>query len=240
MRAAMIAASVLVLAACNMAAGAREAEGDGGGSDRRDFAVGAFDRVSLLGAQDVVVTLGGAPSVRAEGNAAALDRLEVTVEGGELRIGHRRDRPFSGNSGKATVHVTVPSLSGASIKGSGNMRIDRVEGADFDAGIAGSGDLEVGAMQVGTARVSIAGSGAIRAAGRAEQTEISVDGSGEVALARLQAKRAKVSIAGSGDVAAYASESADVSIRGSGDVRIAGSAKCTVRNHGSGSVECGG
>lgn len=236
-RAAMIAASVLVLAACNMSAGAQDS--DEGGEDRRDYEVGAFERVSLLGSQNVVVTVGGAPSVRAEGSAKALERLEVKVEGGELRIGYRSNSIFSGSHGRTTVHVTVPSLRGASIKGSGDMRIDKVEGGDFDAGIAGSGDMAIEAMQVGTARITVAGSGAVTAAGTAEQAEITVAGSGDIGLGGLQAKRAKVSVAGSGDVSAFASESAEVSIMGSGDVRIAGTSNCKVNKRGSGSVKCG-
>lgn len=237
-RAAMIAASVLVLAACNMSAGAEDSD-DGGGNERRDYQVGAFERVSLLGSQKVVVTVGGAPSVRAEGSAKALERLEVKVEGDELRIGYRSNSIFSGSHGRMTVHVTVPSLRGASVKGSGDMRIDKVEGGDFDAGIAGSGDMAIAAMQVGSARLTVAGSGNITAAGTAEETHISVAGSGDLALEGLQAKRAKVSIAGSGDVSAHASESAEVSILGSGDVRIAGTSNCKVSKHGSGSVKCG-
>lgn len=231
-------ASVLVLAACNMSAGAQEGE-SGGEGGRRDFDVGNFDRVALLGGQDVVVTVGDARSVRAEGDAKALERLEVKVENGELRIGYRRNSIFSGHSGKTRVHVTVPSLRAASIAGSGDLRIDRVEGGDFEAGIAGSGDMQIGAMQVGTAKVSIAGSGNVTAAGTAEEADVSVVGSGDVGLGQLQANRAKVSVAGSGDVAAHASESADVSIMGSGDVRITGTSRCTVNKAGSGSVKCG-
>lgn len=240
MRAALIAASVLILAACNMSAASEEVE-DEGPRVARDFPVGAFERVALGGSQDVIVTVGGAPSVRAEGTAKALDRLEIKVEGGELRIGTRRNSGnFFTTSGRTTVHVTVPSLRAASVAGSGDMRIDKVQGGDFEAAIAGSGDLEIGTMQVGTARVGIAGSGDVTASGTAERTEVNVAGSGNVALDGLQAKRATVSIVGSGDVSAHASESAVVTIMGSGDVKIAGGAKCTVNKQGSGSVDCGG
>ncbi|MFN3387950.1 MAG: head GIN domain-containing protein [Allosphingosinicella sp.] len=234
----MIAASVLVLAACNMSAGAEES-GEEGAAGQRDFQVGAFERVSLLGSQDVIVTVGGAPSVRAEGSEKALERLEVRVENGELRIGYRSNGILFGSHGRMTVHVTVPRLTGASIKGSGDIRIDKVEGGDFDGGIAGSGNMEIGAMRVGTARITVAGSGNVSAAGTAEETQVSVAGSGDVSAEGLRAKRAKVSVAGSGDVSAFASESAEVSILGSGDVRIAGTTNCTVTKRGSGSVKCG-
>jgi hypothetical protein len=244
MRAAMIATSILLLGACNQGAGARESAGDGRArqTSQRSFDVGAFDRVALGGSHDVIVTVGGAASVRAEGDAEQLERLEVRVENGELKIGTRkgsdwsigmkRDRPG------VTVHVTVPALAGASIGGSGDLKVDKVEGAAFAASVAGSGDLSVGTMKVGEARFSIAGSGGISASGSAERTTVSIAGSGDIDIAGLQARTATVSVVGSGDVRARASETAEVSVMGSGDVTLAGGARCKVSKMGSGDVHC--
>jgi hypothetical protein len=82
MRTALILGSALMLGACNISADAQEAPGGGGGTAKRDFQVGAFDKVSLAGSHNVVVTVGGAPSVRAEGDPKVLDRLDIRVDGG--------------------------------------------------------------------------------------------------------------------------------------------------------------
>jgi hypothetical protein len=236
----MIIGGVLLLAACNIA-GAQEGQADSGQQGSRNFAVaGGFEKVSLLGGGNVIVTVGGAPSVRAEGDTARLDQLEVKVENNELKIGLKKGKWSFGHSrgGGVTVHVTVPRLAGAWIGGAGDIRIDRVEGGDFSGEITGSGDISVAAMKVQRAAFSIAGSGGISASGTADSSDISVAGSGEMNLANLSARAAKISIMGSGDVKARASETADVSIMGSGDVALTGNAKCTISKSGSGSVRC--
>ncbi|HWT12739.1 MAG TPA: head GIN domain-containing protein [Allosphingosinicella sp.] len=238
MREAILGAAVL-LGACTSAGGE-----DGGArvAAQRSFEVGAFDRISLSGSQDVVVTVGGAASVRAEGDSEALDRLEIAAEGGQLRIGSRARTGWKlfGRRRGITVHVTVPTLAGASVGGSGDMRIDRVESERFAASVAGSGDIHIGDLRAAEADFSIAGSGAIRAAGAARRIRTSVAGSGDLDLARLEAVDASVALTGSGDVRVRASGTAAVELRGSGDVAVAGPARCSVSKSGSGDVHCSG
>ena len=228
-------------AACS--AGAQEGDSDAhrsGAQGQRDFQVGAFESVSLEGSHDVVVAVGAAPSVRAEGDAAAIERLDIRVENGTLKIGSRRsDGWFSRNRGHVTVHVTAPALNAASIGGSGDMRIDRVEAPRFAASIGGSGDMEIGALRARQASFSIAGSGDIRAAaGQVEEADISIAGSGSVSAGALQTRRADVSVVGSGNVSLQASETVEASIMGSGDVNVQGTARCSVSRMGSGDVHC--
>src|SRR3546814_10615499 len=74
------------------------------------------------------------------------------------------------SSDLVTVYVTTPILAGAAIGGSGDMRIDAVEGGSFSASIGGSGDMDIASLRVGSADFSIAGSGGIHAAGTATRT----------------------------------------------------------------------
>jgi len=236
MRKLLAIGPALVLAACS--AGARHDDQQGGAQGQRSFEVGEFSSVSLEGSHDVIVTAGAAPSVRAEGNAEAIERLDIRVENGNLKIGARRNGWFSRGRGHVTVHVTAPALEAASIGGSGDMRIDRVETASFAASIGGSGDMEIGALRARRAVFSIAGSGGIRAAGQAEEADISIAGSGGLSAEGLETRRADVSIVGSGDVSLRASEAVDASIMGSGDVNGTGTARCSVSKLGSGDVRC--
>ena len=128
-------------------------------------------------------------SIRAEGDAETLDRLEITDEGGQLHIGLRNSTGswFSwGHHRSVTVHVTVPALAAASITGSGDMRIDRVQGPAFAGSVTGSGDLTIAALTADEASFTVTGSGDITAAGRAQPGERSVVGSGDLRLARLE------------------------------------------------------
>jgi hypothetical protein len=238
MRAALILAPALLLGACHM-----DADDGGHGHASRTFPVGGFDRIALGGPFDAVVTVSGAPSVRAEGDKEAIDRLEIRVENGQLRIGTRHDGGwswgFSGRHRRATLYVTVPALTGASIGGSGDMRIDKVAGHTFDAAVGGSGDMQIGALQVDEAKLSVSGSGDLAASGKAGRATINVAGSGDVAASGLEAATASVSVLGSGDVAARVTQRADVTVMGSGDVNLTGNPKCTINKIGSGDVHCG-
>ena len=241
MRGPMMLAPLVLLAACG--ANAQDQGGTSGQAGRRDFQVGAFDRVELAGSQDVIVKVGGAHSAYAEGDTGLLERLEVRVENGVLRIGQKRGKwsfGWSKNRGPVTVYVSAPSIRGAEVAGSGDMRIDRVQGDEFAGAIAGSGELEVGSLRAKSTSFAIAGSGGVRASGTAESTDISIAGSGDVRVGGLEVRRAKVSIAGSGNVEAKAMDTADISIMGSGDAVITGTARCNVSKMGSGDARCGG
>jgi hypothetical protein len=237
MRSAILGA-ILMLGACTS-----HGEENGGprAMGQRSFQVGAFEKVSLDGSQDVVVTVGGAPSVRAEGDAEALERLDIRVEGGTLKIGSSRRGGWFNfrHGGGVTVYVTAPALNGAAIRGSGDMRVDRVQAQAFEAEIAGSGDMQIGALQAARASFSIAGSGGIRAAGTAEDSDVSIAGSGDILLGRLQTRRTSVRVAGSGNVAVHATEAVDGSVMGSGNVTVQGGARCSISKMGSGDIRCG-
>ena len=210
-KAVTILGGALLMAACGFSAGAQEGEEEKAGpSVRKDYQVGSFDRVALGGSHNVVVTVGGAPSVRAEGDAETLDRLEIKVENGILHIGHKNEdgkRWFGGrNHRSATIYVTAPAIAGASIGGSGDLKIDKVQGERFAASIGGSGDMEIGSIRVNEADFSIAGSGDIRGSGAAERSNISIAGNGDIGLQDLETKRMTVSIVGNGDVRARATD----------------------------------
>ncbi len=241
MRKALILASTFLIAACNMAADAQNGDSrDPGAKTQRSDNLAGFDSVSLAGPHDVVVTVGSAHSVRAEGGSKVLDALEIKVEGRNLEIGMKRGTWRFRDEPKTVIHVTMPAIRAAAIAGSGDMRIDRAEGQEFSASIGGSGNIDVAALRTSEANFSIAGSGDIRAAGTAGRAKVSIAGSGDVDIGDVEARNSNVSIVGSGNVRSRAMESAEVSIMGSGDVEISGSAKCTVSKMGSGGVRCGG
>lgn len=242
MRVVLLASILALTAACS--AGAQDGAGGQGASAgnaaSRSFQVGAFDKINLAGSPNVTVAVGGQPSVRAEGDAAALERLEIAVVDGELRIGMRSgSSSWFGSHRGVTVHVTVPSLQAASIAGSGDINIDRVQGQAFAATVGGSGDLAVRELRVGNASFNLTGSGGIRAAGGAQRANAALSGSGELSLSAFETADATVSLVGSGDVALRATGTAQVQLTGSGDVAIAGGARCTIAKTGSGDVTCG-
>ncbi len=234
----------MVAAAAASAGCARERGESAGPATTRNYQVGAFDRLEVAGPYEVTVATGSAPSVRASGGERAIERMVVEVEDGTLKIHAKKRSGLNFGWSNRTRHpvklvVTVPSLSGAEIAGSGGITVNKVTGDLFEAGVAGSGDLRLGEVDVKRLKVGIAGSGEVNAGkGRAAIADYEIAGSGDIDAAGLVAEVASVSIAGSGNVAANATGTAKVDIAGSGDVRMTGGAKCSVSKAGSGNVDC--
>lgn len=237
----LILAMLLPLAACGGLDDddARNAIPPSGTGSARSYAASGFTAIDLRGADDVDVRVGSAFSVRAEGDSAVLDRLVIARHGDALRIG--RKSGFNWGSGKAKVYVTMPRITAGSLAGSGDMAIDRVDGADFDGSLAGSGSLTIGSLAADDVEFSIAGSGNIVArGGKTQQFAVSIAGAGDVDARQVTASSAKVDIAGSGSVRALVDGPAKISIMGSGDVDLGPKAKCETSKAGSGTVRCGG
>lgn len=236
MRTAFIQAAAISAIAVATVAGAQGLIG-------RNYNVGNFDRIEVAGPYNVEVRTGDRVSVAGRGTTELMQRTIVEVKDGELSIHPRRENRWWGRNWsrneKANFVVTVPQLRGATIAGSGSIKVDRVRGPRFEGQIGGSGSLQVGSIDVQQVEFGIGGSGSVRAlGGRAQRAEYNIGGSGDINAAAIAVQNAKVSIAGSGDVAARASGTADVSIVGSGDVAITGGAKCNISKMGSGRVRC--
>jgi hypothetical protein len=205
--------------------------------------VGSFDQIEVAGPYNVQVRTDANPSVSASGPQKLIEHMVVEVRDGKLEI---RPEPQKGwfhmgwnFHGDVTLTVTVPELNGATIAGSGDIRVDQVKGDRFDGSVEGSGDLDVAALDVQTLKLAIAGSGGVKAgSGKAQNANFDIAGSGDIDAKGVQVQTADVSIAGSGNIAANATGTADVSIMGSGDVQLTGGAKCTISKAGSGDVSC--
>ena len=242
MRLLMLAA-VLPLVACSPGSDHDSKPGVAGSGTgtTRTYAVTDFTSVDLRGADDVDVRVGSGFSVRAEGPSEILDRLSINRDGDTLKIGRINSSGINWSSkGKVTVYVTMPRIAEASLAGSGNFTIDRVEGQEFEGEIAGSGNLSIAALAVQTAKFDIAGSGNTKVAGTAKRLSIEIAGSGDVDAAGVKAEGADVSIAGSGNVKADVTGPAKINLMGSGDVNLGQGARCTTSKMGSGRVTCGG
>jgi hypothetical protein len=231
-----------VIAMCAAAAACNRGDGNPGPVISRSFPVGNFDQVEAAGPFDITIHTGAAPSVQARGNQSLVDRLEVDVQDGKLRIRSRHGGGFfhwGFRHEKADLDITVPSLKAATAAGSGDVTIDKVQGDSFEGRRAGAGDFKLGSVEVGTLKLSVAGSGdATVQSGKAQSAEYQIAGSGDVDAGGMTTQTLKVSVAGSGDVKAQATGTADVTVMGSGDVTVTGGAKCSVSKAGSGDVHC--
>lgn len=237
MRIPILIASAAALTACGSIGGA--ATGDRG---TRSYAQSGFDAVRLSGSDDVRVVRGAAFSIVATGPNDVLDRLDIRTEGKTLVVTRKRNASWSwSHDGEgATVTVTMPTIRAAQVAGSGDMRVDRADGAEFKGGVNGSGNLDLPSVSAASVALDVTGSGDLRAKGQARTVALSVTGSGDLDAGGLTADTATVAIQGSGDISANARQSAAVTIAGSGDAEIRGTRNCTIEKAGSGDATCTG
>src|SRR4051812_12879182 len=150
--------AIIAASAATSACGQTRSE-DGGPTISRNYQVGGFDQIEVAGPYDVQVRTGAAPSVSASGPQKLLEHTGVEVVDGKLVIRPERQKGWFHTgwnfNGKAQLSVVVPQLRGATIAGSGDIRVDQVRGDHFDGTVAGSGGLDLGTIEVQSLKLSI-------------------------------------------------------------------------------------
>jgi hypothetical protein len=207
---------------------------------KRTYDATGFTSIDQRGVDDVEVTNGAQFAVTAEGDSAMLDQLVIQVVDGVLRIDRKEHRGFSwGNhDGQGVkVHVTLPKLTGVTLTGTGDIKVDKAEG-DFHGKLTGTGDLDIAALTATDADLSITGTGNITVAGTANRLNASIKGTGDIDASGFTAGSASISILGPGSLKGKVTGGASISIAGPGDVDLTGGAKCSISATGPGEAHC--
>lgn len=183
-------------------------------TEKRETA--AFTRVQLEGSPDVTITIGQPRSVTVTADDNIVPLIETEVHGGDTLVitSHQN---YSSRVG-VHVNITVESLDGVTVTGSGNISATGVKSPKLAATVTGSGNVRVD--------------------GGGDAIDCTVSGSGNIDAVKFTAARGAAHVTGSGNVKLNATESLDAQVTGSGDVRFAGSPKSVQRSvTGSGSVK---
>ena len=211
----------------------------------RAFAARDFNGVELAGADDVRVVYGKDFAVSATGPSDVLERLDIRVEGGTLKINRRKEEHrwtlgWSRNEKPTLVAVTMPVIRSAVLSGAGDMDIKTATAPDgFSGRLSGSGNLKVDNVQTQTVDLTVSGAGDLLARGSAEMMAARLSGSGSLDARGLAVKDADIRLSGAGDLRANVSGTATGGLSGVGNVDVVGAAKCTIAHSGVGDVRCG-
>lgn len=194
-----------------------------------------FDGFSLSFNARVLVRQGSPQAVEVEAQENILNNIETNVSGGRWKI--KFDQNVRNHDG-VTIWITIPTLTEASISGSGDIVGETPFNGlgDLKVGVSGSGDikLDVEAKNISS---GISGSGDITLGGSAGKLDVRISGSGDIRASDLSADYCSVHISGSGDVEVNAREDLEVSTSGSGDVYYRGRPRVKAKVSGSGKVE---
>jgi Putative auto-transporter adhesin, head GIN domain len=236
----LIPFAMLGLSACDMDLNAEDQRltSDGEAITTAASTTGPFTKIEAVGPDNIVFVTGDTFSIKADGDADEIAKLRYAMDNGTIIIGREKGKWWGEDSENVTVTVTAPTLTAASLAGSGDFTADKMAGDEVELDIAGSGSMNVGSLTAKKLKSDIAGAGDMILAGKVDGADYSIAGSGKVDAAKLSATDADVSIAGSGDLKLNATGKVDVSIAGSGDVDVIGGAKCTTSKMGSGRVKC--
>jgi hypothetical protein len=201
-------------------------------SEEREIPV--FNQISLKGSGKVILSRGENQNVRINTDDNIMPHIEIRVKNGKLIISHESKilRPTV-----LTFYITVASLEGVSISGSGDITgNEEFNSVSFYADIAGSGDI---AIKVSANRLesSISGSGSIYLSGSANSYDATITGSGDVDAFELHTRDSSVVITGSGNCRISVSDKLKAKITGSGDVLYKGHPQVSQSIRGSGKVK---
>ncbi len=210
----------------------------------RSFTVTSFDRIRVEGPYAVTLAVGRSPFARAEGSSAALDRIDLRVEGRTLII-RQRSVATTGQGGASgsplRIAIGTPDLRSAFLVGSGSLAIDRLRGLSIDVAVSGSGRLSVAAIEADRLTAGVQGSGGLTLAGKVKSVTMSASGAPLLSAPNLIADEARITAEGVAEVTATVRSRATVFAAGTGIVRLAGNPACVLRVSGSASVEgCAG
>lgn len=185
-----------------------------------------FSNIAAAGSSNIYFTQADSFSVRVVASKEMIDEMDIKVSHSTLTIEPRKDESFLsfiGEGANMNIYVTAPSLSGASLAGSGDFIVDApFKTTRFKVSLAGSGDVDMKDLDAQSMGVDVAGSGDVNiSARRLKQLKTSVAGSGDIDLKVISCDVADLSVAGSGDITLKgAVRQLHKNVAGSGDIRI--------------------
>jgi len=187
----------------------------------RDFAVGSFTGINIVGEYVVVYRQAQENSITVRMQENLFNYFNTTIENGILRV--YSDRNFrTTNENTPRIYVYAPYLSLAAFAGSAqleNWDIVRTTNLHVSVSGAASGNLPLEADNV---EINIAGAGSIDVTGTADTARISIAGAGDVDASGLQTRAAWADIAGAGTIEIAVSDTLDATISGTGNVWYVG------------------
>jgi len=206
--------------------------------------VSGFDRVSLSGLGELIITQGAEESLTIEAEDNLVRYIETEVRSGTLHIDFP-DEPRRVNvipTDPVRFYLTVKQLSGLSMSGAGrigasSLKVDDVQisisgAGDVDLGsltakeldirVSGAGDIDIDALEADELTLRLSGAGDVDIAGQVKAQQASLSGLGSYGAGDLESQTAKITISGAGGAKVHVTEELDVRISGAGSVKYYG------------------
>ncbi len=207
----VVLASV-ALVACNLAGASVKGNGKARAEQRT---VPAFEALSVSGALEIAVTVGGTQSIEITGDDNVLPIIRTRVIKGALVIDSKE-----GYSTKTPlrVRITTPKLGSLTSSGACSGTIAGISGERFTVDASGASSFEL--------------------TGAAERLALEVSGSGNIQARKLSAPTVIASVSGAGQIEVTATSTLSASVSGAGSIDYWGKPATVNRSvSGAGSIE---
>jgi hypothetical protein len=230
----VIAASAL-LTACGTAEGSGSGSGSGP-TTTEQRPVDGVHAVELQTSGDLTITVGQTPQLTITAGRTTLRNLTSTLRDGTVILSSR-----SGHATTGDIHyeLTLPTLDGLVVAGSGSARGSVAAGGSITVTVSGSGSADIDGVAATELIVALSGSGDIDLAGTTDKQVVGLDGSGSYHGTDLVSQTSDVQVNGSGNAQITATEQLDAQIRGSGDLSYTGTPVLVTQISGNGTISAG-
>lgn len=220
-----------LLAACDTGAIA-----DPGPTRTEQRPIDGVHAVDLRTSGDLTITAGAMPKLTITAGRTTLRYLTSTLHDGTVVLGSR-----SGHDASGDIHyqLTLPTLDGLTIGGSGSAHGTLVANDSFSVIVSGSGSATLDGLAATTVAVQLSGSGDIDLTGTTDAQFVELSGSGTYLGTALTSHTSAVQIAGSGNAQVNVTDQLEARVSGSGDISYTGTPALTTHISGNGTISAG-
>ena len=214
----------------------------GQAADKETRNLKGFTKVSFGVPGNLYVHIGPEFRVELEADKELLSEIETEVSDGRLVIKKDNFTVFNWtgfNNSKVIVNITMPSLEGLGVSGSGQAEVlDALKAGSLKLSVSGSGRLYLNDVNAESVDCSISGSGdvIVKGSGSSEKADISISGSGSYTGESYKLDAAVIHISGSGNCLCNVTGTLEAHVSGSGNVTYSGNPRVDARVSGSGRV----
>ena len=194
--------------------------------------VSAASAVDLAASGELILTVGGSPSLQITAGRNVIDHLTSDVQEDRLTLGS--DGSVH-TLGRVRYDLVLPAPHVVELSGAGTVQV-RAASALQQVLLSGSGNLRVEGLSTDELAVDLSGSGQVTIAGSTTRQRISIGGSGRYSAGGLMSQDAEVTISGSGSADVTASRTLAATVSGNGAVTYSGDAVVTSSVTGHGAV----
>lgn len=190
-------------------------------AEHRDYPVANITGLASSIPLDIDIVQDDRESLSLDGDDGQLAEVEVSMEGGTVRIRSRNRSVDWRKNVRGVLHTK--QIASLHLAGTGSMRSASLRAEELKASISGSGKIQLKRLDATNVNVVISGSGNVDlGSGRVESVNVTVTGAGDVAAGKLRSDAGKVTITGAGTTTLWPEKTLAVRITGVGTVRYFG------------------